>query len=105
MPSALTFSIMRFHFKKTETLNFIPTKFLSLLSWCKLRISNISMQMKDIKSASTFKASTFLSIQHINTNKIDTDTGKSISLMINTSYGLPSAEPCEVVRLLSSEAH
>ena len=57
--SALMFSIMRFHFKKTETLNFIPTKFLSVLSWCKLRISNISMQMKDIKSASTFKASTF----------------------------------------------
>ena len=57
--SALMFSIMRFHFKKNETLNFIPTKFLSLLSWCKLRISNISMQMKDIKSASTFKASTF----------------------------------------------
>ena len=57
--SALMFSIMRFHFQKTETLNLIPTKFLSVLSWYKLRISNISMQMKDIKSASTFKASTF----------------------------------------------
>ena len=59
MPSALMFSIMRFHFKKTESLNFIPTKFLSVLSWCKLGISNISMQMKDIKSASMFKTSTF----------------------------------------------
>ena len=59
MSSALMFSIMRFHLKKTETLNFIPTKFLSVLSLCKLRISNISMQMKDVKSASTFKASTF----------------------------------------------
>ena len=103
--SALMFSIMRFHFKKTETLNFIPTKFLSLLSWCKLRISNISMQMKDIKSASTFKASTFLRIQHINTNKIDIHTGKSISLMINTSYRLPSPEPREIMRLPSPQAH
>ena len=59
MSSALMFSIMIFHFDKTDSLNFIPTKFLSLRSWCKLGISNISMQMKDIKSASTFKASTF----------------------------------------------
>ena len=57
--SALMFSITRFHFKKNESRNFIPAKCLSLPSWCKLRISKMSMQMKDIKSASTFKASTF----------------------------------------------